>query len=366
MDVRYIYLILLTLSILFLVAQLLVKKKRGVHLVFAIFCGSMAMVAAKQIGADILNPYHYLIGLGTCATCNAFWLVSRGLFRHSNAIESRHVAVAAAIAILIMCSQMLQMTSELSQQPSSFIDVFANAVSTLTQFLSSTILTLTFWEALRGYSHTSGSAKHQRTIFMFVFGSAVFMCMFVAQVFLSKTQFNTLFPWFTAISAISILCTTQVILLWQHIESKEHSNLDKCVDELFALQAPDCEAKELIDGIKTFVEMEEGFLQSSLKMKDVAYKLDVSEYRISRIIRLYFKAENFNQYINELRIDHAKTLLVNSANKRWTILVIALESGFSSIVSFNRVFKSMCGCTPSEYRQQAKTPSGEMKALSVD
>jgi AraC-like DNA-binding protein len=362
MEIRHIHLILLTLSILLLVAQLLVKNKRAVHLVFAIFCGSMTMVAAKQIGADILNPYHYLIGLGTCATCNAFWLVSRGLFRNNNAIQTRHVAVAAAIAILIMCSQILQMTSALSQPNSSSIDVLANAVSTLTQFLSSTILTLTFWEALRGYSNTSGSAKQQRTIFMFAFGSAIFMCMFVAKVFLSETQNNILFPWFTAISAISILCTTQIILLWQHIENKENAN----AIESIALLPSDCDAKELIKGIKTFVEDENGFLQSSLKMKDVAYRLDVSEYRISRIIRLNFKAENFNQYINELRITYAKNLLQNSANQHWTVMVIALESGFSSIVSFNRVFKSICGCTPSAYRQQTKMPNREMKVLAVD
>lgn len=362
MDIRHIYLILLTLSILFLVAQLLVKKKRAVHLVFAIFCGSMAMVAAKQIGADILNPYHYLIGLGTCATCNAFWLVSRGLFRNNNAIQSRHVAVAAVIAILIMCSQMLQMTNALSQQNSSSIDVLANAVSTLSQFLSSTILTLTFWEALRGYSNASGSAKHQRTIFMFAYGSGVFMCMFVAKIFLSETQNNQLFPWFTAIAAISILCTTQIILLWQYIENKEHENV---IDNNSVLPL-DCDTNELILGIKTFVEDEKGYLQSNLKMKDVAYKLDVSEYRISRIIRLNFNAENFNQYINELRIEYAKNLLLSSANQHWTVLVIALESGFSSIVSFNRVFKSICGCTPSAYRQQANIPNGEMKALAAD
>ena len=47
--------------------------------------------------------------------------------------------------------------------------IMANAVSTLTQFLSSTILTLTFWEAFRGYSSTSGPARHQRTIFLVVF-----------------------------------------------------------------------------------------------------------------------------------------------------------------------------------------------------
>ncbi len=352
MALQYLNYTLLIVSVLFLFAQLLVNKKRAVNFAFALFSGSMAMVAAQKIGAGFVYPYHYLIGLGTCATCNAFWLVSRGLFRDKNPIEKRHIIVAVVIAVLIIVSQMLKMTSALSANTSVIQALLANGVTTLTEFLSTTIIALTLWEALRGYSATRGSARHQRTLFILSIGSAIFLCMFVAQVFLNQAQFDTLFPWFTSISALLVLTATQGILIWQQTESAKKVHLDD--NEATAMPVPDNETLTLINGIRTFVECEKSFLIMNLKIKDVANHLDISEYRISRAIRLYFCAENFNQYINELRISHAKTLLRSNKSEHWTILVIGLESGFSSIVSFNRVFKSLCGCTPTEFRQTSQ------------
>lgn len=351
MTIEYVYFVLLSTSLIFLCSQLLVKKKRAVHIVFALFCGSMAMVAAKQIGAEALNPYHYLIGLGTCATCNAFWLVSRGLFRTNNAIEMRHIVVALFIAGLIMLSQILQMAEAMSNELMPNRAIMANAVSTLTQFLSSTILTLTFWEAFRGYSSTSGPARHQRTIFLVVFIGAIFMCMFVPQIFINEEQTAILIPWFTGISAITILWVSQGILLWQSIERSkrvaESADANISAGEINI----DAESASLVRNIRTYVEFDSAYLKSDLKMKDVANKLDLPEYRISRAIRQYFDAENFNQYINTLRVKHAKNLLKDPEKSHWTVLVIALESGFSSVVSFNRVFKSENGFTPSEFRK---------------
>lgn len=195
------------MSIFFLLAQLLVKKKRGVQIVFAIFCGFMAMVSAKQIGADMLNPYYCLIGLGTCAPCNAFWLVYRGLFRTHKAIETQHVIVTG----LIMLSQMLQIANALTNEVSASREVLANAIGTLIGCLSSSILTLTLWEVLRAYSISKSSARHQRTIFMLAFGGVIIICQFVARGLLNEAEFIALFPWFMTVWATAILSVTVCI-----------------------------------------------------------------------------------------------------------------------------------------------------------
>lgn len=57
---------------------------------------------------------------------------------------------------------------------------------------------------------------------------------------------------------------------------------------------------------------------------------------------------NFRTFLSTYRTDHARKLL---ATTRDTISEIALESGFSSINTFNRVFKETVGMTPSEYRK---------------
>ena len=56
---------------------------------------------------------------------------------------------------------------------------------------------------------------------------------------------------------------------------------------------------------------------------------------------------NFNNYLNSIRINHACDLL-NESNKK--IADISEETGFGSIRSFNRAFKSVMNMTPAEYR----------------
>ncbi|MGG6314129.1 helix-turn-helix domain-containing protein [Paenibacillus macerans] len=59
---------------------------------------------------------------------------------------------------------------------------------------------------------------------------------------------------------------------------------------------------------------------------------------------------NFKSYLNTVRVLTAEHLLLTSD---LSILEIALECGFSSIRTFNRVFKELRGCIPSSMRGSA-------------
>ena len=59
----------------------------------------------------------------------------------------------------------------------------------------------------------------------------------------------------------------------------------------------------------------------------------------------------FTEFVNTLRISNARWLLLNTSQ---AIIQVAQEAGFSSIQTFNRVFRKICGCTPSEYRIQSR------------
>ena len=58
---------------------------------------------------------------------------------------------------------------------------------------------------------------------------------------------------------------------------------------------------------------------------------------------------NFRTYLNTLRVDKANLLLRSTGQ---TIGQIALECGFESIRTFNRIFVQLCGMTPMDYRNQ--------------
>lgn len=66
----------------------------------------------------------------------------------------------------------------------------------------------------------------------------------------------------------------------------------------------------------------------------------------------YFKKTigiSFNAYVNHYRLSHACYLLENTSE---SILQCALDSGFSSLRSFNRSFKESFHITPTQYRKK--------------
>ena len=61
--------------------------------------------------------------------------------------------------------------------------------------------------------------------------------------------------------------------------------------------------------------------------------------------------KNFYEFVNEYRIETAKTNLLDSKMAHYTIEAIAYESGFNSKSSFNLLFKKQVGYTPGKWRK---------------
>lgn len=86
--------------------------------------------------------------------------------------------------------------------------------------------------------------------------------------------------------------------------------------------------------------------RESISLESMAFDLGVSKYMLSRVFSGTFH-QNFNQYLNEARLSYACKMM-EETNR--TILDIAMESGFESQRTFNRVFKEKYRVTPSKYR----------------
>jgi AraC-like DNA-binding protein len=98
-----------------------------------------------------------------------------------------------------------------------------------------------------------------------------------------------------------------------------------------------------IEGLMTYEKVyhEPGYARS-----DLARELGVAETVVSKIINLHFK-RSLPQMLNEYRVEDAKRLLQETDAE---IGVIAKESGFNSVASFNRAFKEITGEAPSQFR----------------
>jgi putative ABC transport system permease protein len=100
---------------------------------------------------------------------------------------------------------------------------------------------------------------------------------------------------------------------------------------------------------------------ADLTLATLAFQLKMTTHELSAIINLGLK-KNFNDFINEFRVREVIRKMQDEHYHRLTLLGIALESGFNSKRTFNRVFKEMTGKTPVEYKSVLKKggPSYQM------
>lgn len=101
--------------------------------------------------------------------------------------------------------------------------------------------------------------------------------------------------------------------------------------------------------LTSLIENEELYLNERLSIKSIADRLDLNVNHLSQIINQQ-SGKNFFRFINEYRVEKAKSLLSDPSNKKFTILGIAFECGFNSKSSFNSIFKEYTGKTPSEFQ----------------
>ncbi len=80
------------------------------------------------------------------------------------------------------------------------------------------------------------------------------------------------------------------------------------------------------------------------KLADIA---GYSKYHFSRIFKQY-NSMSYLQYINTRRTRAAEMLLLDP---NIPITEVAMRSGFSSLTTFNRIFKEIKHCTPSDFKR---------------
>lgn len=100
--------------------------------------------------------------------------------------------------------------------------------------------------------------------------------------------------------------------------------------------------------IMVLFEEDKVFLDPILSLGDVAQRLKTNTSILSAAINQGFD-KNFNDFVNQYRIDEFLVKIKDPKNSHLTLLAIALDSGFNSKSTFNRAFKKSKGLSPREY-----------------
>lgn len=112
--------------------------------------------------------------------------------------------------------------------------------------------------------------------------------------------------------------------------------------------ATDPEKSALANKLSLLMQTERLFLQPELSLHELAQHLQTNPVQLSATINQVF-GKNFNDYINGLRVEEFVRKYSTDTNRRYTLLSLALDSGFNSKATFNRAFKKIKGSSPQEY-----------------
>lgn len=100
------------------------------------------------------------------------------------------------------------------------------------------------------------------------------------------------------------------------------------------------------------VEENKLYLDAALTMPKLADSIGVSPNYLSQTINSLFDA-NFFDYIDGLRVEHAKAMLSDPAQNHLSVVDVAMEAGFNSRSTFYAAFKQATGQTPANFRKSA-------------
>ncbi|OPC02384.1 AraC family transcriptional regulator [Elizabethkingia ursingii] len=131
-------------------------------------------------------------------------------------------------------------------------------------------------------------------------------------------------------------------LLSIELEAEEKTEKKKLI--------PDEDFESLKQKLLTLIETQKPYLEGDLNLLKLSELIGISTHQLSYLLNNGFN-ENFFQFVNKYRVQHAKELLISDSYNKLSVLGIAFDSGFNSKTAFNTFFKKTVGVTPSEFRK---------------
>lgn len=100
--------------------------------------------------------------------------------------------------------------------------------------------------------------------------------------------------------------------------------------------------------ISTLMQSQHLYENTELTLSQLAKQLSTNTSLLSKIINTGY-GMNFNDFVNEYRINAMLEKLKQGEQKNQTLLGIAFDCGFNSKATFNRAFKKQTGLSPKEW-----------------
>lgn len=110
-------------------------------------------------------------------------------------------------------------------------------------------------------------------------------------------------------------------------------------------------ASDDLSRIIALMEVNKMYLDPTLTLGQLAKALGTTSGKLSATLN-HGLGMSFNDLVNQYRVEEVKTKLSSDQIDQYTLLGLALDSGFSSKTTFYRAFQKFTGRTPKTYLEQ--------------
>ncbi len=166
----------------------------------------------------------------------------------------------------------------------------------------------------------------------------------LAYIFIDIDKSFLTYPFFISLS---------LWLYWVGYIGVHKSSSYKKLEETHYLKASQKIGEATFSRINNYITEEKKYLTLDISLSSISEKFDISDGYLSKLINEH-TGKNFNTYINELRVERSKKILIDETYNQYTIESIGLECGFKSKSNFYSTFKKITGKTPNQYKKQNK------------
>ena len=111
------------------------------------------------------------------------------------------------------------------------------------------------------------------------------------------------------------------------------------------------EMETIAENVHTYFKQKQPYLNAEFDLQAMSNEMNVSRQNLSRVINEKLD-KNFYRLVNEYRVNEVINKMNDVSYSHLSLLGLALDCGFNSKASFNRVFKEITGKTPSEFKRK--------------
>lgn len=123
---------------------------------------------------------------------------------------------------------------------------------------------------------------------------------------------------------------------------------DETTEKYEKTKLRDEEIQPMKERLMKYLLVEKPYFNKNLTIGELATAIDVQPYQLSQLINGTL-GQTFFELINSFRVEEVKQRFFDSEYSRFTLPGIAMDCGFNSKASFNRIFKQITGQTPTEF-----------------